>query len=117
MEKSFEFAKNVLGYLVEKEIDQQKIEEILAEIRERIKTVAPICLYLEDESDKGISIGGFLKAVEFHFAHSKDIDKVAVVSDDLIFQKSMKMKDFLVPAKVKAFEKKERMKAMNWVMQ
>ncbi len=117
MEKSFEFADNVVGFMVNKEIDQKKLEEILSQIKDRVEIVSPICLYVEDQSDEGISIGGFLKAIEFHFSHSKDLDKVAIVSDDKLFQKAMKMKDLLVPAKVKVFERKERLKAMNWVME
>lgn len=117
MEKSFEFAENVVGYMVNSEIDQEKMEEILSRIRERIKAVSPISLYVEDESDEGISMGGFLKAVEFHFAHSEDLEKIAIVSDDKFFQRSMKLKDILVPAIVKSFTRTERLEAMNWVME
>jgi hypothetical protein len=117
MEKSFEFAENVIGFMVHEEIDRQKTEDLLSEIEERIKEVTPICIYIEDQSKEGISIGGFLKAVGFHFAHSKDLDKIAVVSDDKNLQKAMKVKDVLVPAKVKAFERDDRMKAMNWVVE
>lgn len=117
MKKSFAFSQNVVGYLVKTEIDQEKMEEILSEVKNRIKVVTPICIYLEDESDDGISVRGFLKAIEFHFSHSKDIDKLAVVSDDKLTQKSMEMKDLIVPAKVKSFERRDRLKAMNWVME
>ncbi|PRX52369.1 SpoIIAA family protein [Salegentibacter salegens] len=116
MEKTFEFAENVVGFLINEEIDQKKIEEILSEIKDRLENVSPICLYIEDESDEGISLGGFLKAVKFHFSHSEDLYKMAIVTDDKLFKKSMDVKDFIVPADVKSFEKKERMKAMNWVM-
>ena len=117
MKKSFAFSQNVVGYLVKTEIDQEKMEEILSEVKNRIKVVTPICIYLEDESDDGISVRGFLKAIEFHFSHSKDIDKLAVVSDDKLTHKSMEMKDLIVPAKVKSFERRDRVKAMNWVME
>ncbi|MBZ9631630.1 STAS/SEC14 domain-containing protein [Salegentibacter sp. LM13S] len=116
MEKTFEFAENVVGFLINEEIDQEKVEEILSKIRDRLEVVSPIYLYIEDESDEGISLGGFLKAVKFHFSHSKDMKKIAIVTDDKLFKKSMEMKDFVVPADVKSFERKERMKAMNWVM-
>lgn len=117
MQKSFEFAENVVGFLVNKEIDQKKMEDILSDIRDRLEVVTPICLYVEDESDEGISIGGFLKAIEFHFSNSKDLEKIAIVSNNNFFKKSMEMKDFLVSAKVKCFERKERVKAMNWVIE
>ncbi|WP_029033180.1 STAS/SEC14 domain-containing protein [Salinimicrobium terrae] len=117
MEKSFEFAENVVGFMVNTEIDQDKIEEILHAVRERIKNVAPICLYLEDQSDEGISFAAFIKTLGFHFSHGKDLEKIAIVTDDKIFEKSMQMKDFIVPAKVKSFGRKERMEAMNWVME
>ncbi len=117
MKESFAFSENVVGYLVKSEIDQEKIEEILNEIKERLKVVNPICIYMEDESDKGFSMGGFLKALEFHFSHSKDLDKIAIVTDDQFSKMSMEVKDILVPAKVKTFTKNDRMAAMNWVMQ
>ncbi len=117
MKKTFAFSENVVGFLVKTEIDHEKMEEILSEVKDRIKVVTPICIYLEDESDEGISFRGLLKAVEFHFSHSEDIDKLALVSDDKLTQKSMEMKDLIVPAKVKSFAKKDRVKAMNWVME
>ena len=117
MEKSFEFAENVVGFMVKSEIDQEKIEEILEAVKQRIKKISPICLYLEDQNDDGASFGGFMEILSFHFSHSKDLDKIAVVTDDKLFQKSMDFKDLIVPAKVKTFDRKERMKAMNWVME
>ncbi|PKD17604.1 hypothetical protein APR41_05170 [Salegentibacter salinarum] len=116
MEKTFEFADNVVGFLIKEEIDQKKMKEILSKIKERIEKVSPICIYIEDESDEGISLGGLLKAVKFHFSHSEDLKKIAIVTDDKMFKKSMDIKDVIVPADVKSFEKKDRMKAMNWVM-
>ncbi len=53
----------------------------------------------------------------FHFYHANDMDKIAIVTDDKMFQKSMEIKDLIVPAKVKSFKRKERMEAMNWVME
>ncbi|WP_372916831.1 STAS/SEC14 domain-containing protein [Salegentibacter sp.] len=117
MEKTFEFAQNVVGFIINEEINQQKIEEILSTIKNRLEVVSPICLYLEDESDQGISVKAFLKALEFNYSHSRDLQKIAVVTDDKVFQKSMEIKDLLVSSKVKSFEKKERLKAMNWVME
>ncbi|MBO2544026.1 STAS/SEC14 domain-containing protein [Salegentibacter sp. BDJ18] len=116
MEKTFEFADNVVGFMIKEEIDQEKMKEILSKIENRLEKIRPICLYLEDESDEGISLGGFFKAVKFHFSHPEDLKKIAIVTDDKMFKKSMKIKDFIVPADVEAFKKKERMKAMNWVM-
>lgn len=117
MKKSFAFAENVVGYLINSEIDEEKMEEILYEVKNRIKVVTPISIYLEDESDEGISVRGFLKALEFHFSHSKDLYKLAIVSNDKLTQKSMEIKDLLVPTKVKSFDREDRMSAMNWVME
>ena len=117
MEKSFEFSENVVGFMVNQEIDQEKIEEILSALKERVKKVTPICLYLEDESDEGISLAAFFKALSFHFSHSKDLEKIAIVTDNQKLQTSMEMKDALVPADIKCFGKEKRLEAMNWVMQ
>lgn len=45
MEKSFEFAENVIGFMVHEEIDAEKVERILSEIKERIKAISPISIY------------------------------------------------------------------------
>ncbi|WP_081210505.1 SpoIIAA family protein [Salegentibacter sediminis] len=116
MEETFTFAENVIGFIVNEEIDQKKMEEILATIKDRLEVVSPICLYLEDASDEGISILAFLKTLEFHFSHPKDFEKIAVVTDDKLFKKSMELKNLLVYAKVKSFERKERLSAMNWMI-
>ncbi len=50
MKKSFEFAENVVGFIVHAEIDQEKMKEILEEVKTRIQVISPICLYLEDQS-------------------------------------------------------------------
>ena len=117
MERSFEFSENVVGFLVNQEIGQEKIEEILSALKERVEEVSPISLYVEDESDEGISLAAFFKAVSFHFSHSKDLEKIAIVTNDKKFQKSMEMKDLLVSSDIKCFEKEKRLQAMNWVMQ
>lgn len=117
MEKSFEFAENVIGFIVNQEIDQEKMDEILTAIKEKIEEITPLSLFLEDQSNEGISFVGFLKTLSFHFSHAKDLEKVAIVTDDKLFQKSMDMKNFLVPAKIKSFSRKDRLEAMNWVME
>lgn len=116
MHETFEFADNVVGFIINEEIDQEKMADILSTIKDRLEVVSPISLYLEDETDKGISIGGFLKAMEFHFSHSKDLKKIAIVTDNKIFEKSVKIKNFMISGKMKSFERKDRMKAMNWLM-
>ena len=117
MKETFAFSENVLGYMFKTEIDQEKVEEVLSEIKERLKSVSPVCIYLEDESDEGLSLSGFFKALKFHFSHSKDLDRIAVVSDDHFSRMSMEVKDILVPAWVRCFKRKDRVEAMNWVME
>lgn len=117
MVSSFEFAENVVGFMVREEIDREKAEEILSALKERMKKVSPICLYLEDQGNQGISVAGFIKTLAFHFSHSKDLEKIAIVTDSTGFEKSMELKDLLVSAQVKCFESEQRMEAMNWVME
>lgn len=116
MERTFEFAEHVVGFMVTEEINQEKVEEILSKIKDRLEKVSSISLYVEDESDEGISVGAFFKAMDFHFSHSEELKKIAIVTDDKLFKKSMVIKDLVVSAEVKSFERKERLKAMNWVM-
>ena len=117
MKETFSFSENVVGYMIQTELDQETMDDILSKVKDRLKIVSPICLYLEDETNEGISVGGFLKALEFHFSHSRDLDRVAIVTDDTLFRKSMEFKDIVVPANLKTFKRSERVQAMNWVMQ
>ena len=103
--------------MVNAEIDKEKMEEILNAVKGRIEKVTPIRLYLEDQSDEGISFGAFMKTLAFHFSHGKDLEKIAIVTDDTVFHNSMEMKDVFVPARVQSFDRKERLKAMNWVIE
>ena len=64
-----------------------------------------------------MSVAGLIKSLSFHFSHSKDLEKIAIVTNNVGFEKSMVLKDVLVPAEVKCFRNEERMEAMNWVMQ
>lgn len=116
MKASFEFNDNVIGILVDSELNQKQIKDILALLEERLQKHSQVSLYVEDEKNKGISFKALLKAFRFTSVHSGEIMKIAIVTDSLSYQLEAQVKDFLVSTEVKVFASEERISAMNWVM-
>lgn len=117
MENTFAFSDNIVGVLVESELDEIRMEEIQSLLNARLEKNLYVSIYIEDQYSHGISLAGFLKSLSFHFTHSKSIKKVAIVTNVAWFQKLMDIKDFVVKAEVKTFDLSERVKAMNWIME
>lgn len=117
MKNSFAFADNIVGILLDSQLDDEKIKEIKSLLEERLKTNDFISIYFEDECRQGISLVAYLKSLLFHYTHPDSIQKVAIVTDLKWFQKSMDAKDLMVEANLKTFDISQRIEAMNWVMQ
>ena len=117
MKNTFAFSDNILGVLMESELDDRKMEEIANLLEAKIKSNPSISIYLEDECKQGISFLGFLKSLSFHLSHQDSIRKVAIVTDLKWFQKAMDAKDLVIKADLKTFDISDRLKAMNWVME
>lgn len=117
MVTSFEFSDNVVGILLEEKLDADSLEEIQKDLKKRIKNHKDISLFLEDKNREGISLQAFLKELLFEFSHPEAFRKIAIVTDNKVFKILTEIKNVFVKTKVEVFGGKERIKAMNWMME
>lgn len=114
---SFEFSDKVVGILLEEKLDTDSLGEIQGNLKERIEKYQEISLFLEDKQREGISLQAFLKELLFEFSHQKAFRKIAIVTDNKMFKMLSELKNVFVKTKVEVFSGKERIEAMNWVME
>ena len=117
MNTSFEFSNNVLGIIFENKMDEEDLKQIHDMLRKKIEKYTQISIYLEDRNSNGISLKAFFNDLVFEMTYKQSLYKIAVVTDAKRFKFFTGLKEKLVDAQVESFDKEERMKAMNWVMQ
>lgn len=115
MMSTFEFADHVVGILIDSKVDVELLEKVHKLIGEKIKKHERLHLYLEFKP--GIEIPVFLLARDFisKLTYTKHFKKIAVVTDQVMVQKAVKLKGFLIEAEVDAFTPEERLEAMSWI--
>lgn len=117
MEVTFEFSENVVGIVLEEEINSDKLKEIKELVGERVDKHSGVNLYLEDRYNNGITLKAVLKDLAFELTNCEPFLKIAVVTDKKLFRVVAEIKDILLNIKVQPFELKDRVKAMNWVIE
>lgn len=117
METSFEFSDNVLGIILEDKMDNDYLKQIHSRLREKFEKNHLISVYLEDRNTNGITLQAVVKDLAFEMNHKRSLQKIAIVSDSKFFKFVAELKEKLIDVHVESFDKEERMKAMNWVMQ
>ncbi|MHA6279482.1 SpoIIAA family protein [Salinimicrobium sp. CAU 1759] len=117
MKTSFEFSDNVLGIILEHKMDHYNLKQIQQMLQEKIEKYNEINVYVEDRNNDGITLKAVFKDLLFEMKQKDSLRKIAVVTDAKLFQLFTEVKKMLVDAQVESFEKEERMKAMNWVME
>ena len=115
MVSTFEFSKNVVGILIDSDVNAQLIEEVQEVINDRLQENETINLLIEIRPENKISFNALIKDLKFKAEHAKKFKKIAVVTDLNWFQNVMEIKDLLMEAEVKSFEPKYRLKAMSWI--
>lgn len=114
---SFEFSDNVVGILLEKKLDADTLEEIKEDLEMRIEKHQEISLFLEDKCRDGISLQAFFKELLFESSNQEAFCKIAIVTDNTRFKILTEIKNFFVKTQVQVFNGKEKIKALNWVME
>ena len=117
MEVTFEFSEKVLGIVLEEEVDSDKLKEIKELIGKRLTKNQEVNLYLEDRYNNGITLKAILKDLVYELTNYEPYVKIAVVTDKKSFRAVTEIKDVLLNIKVQSFELKDRVKAMNWVIE
>lgn len=114
---SFEFSENVVGILLEQKLDADTLEEIKEELESRIEKHQEISLFLEDKCRDGISLQAFFRELLFEFSNQEAFCKIAIVTDNKWFKMLTEIKNFFVKNQVQVFSGKDRIKALNWIVE
>ncbi len=117
METTFELSDNVIGVVLEEKMDKERLRDIQSIVKERIEKYNWVSLYLEDRYGKGITLKAFLNDLLYELSNSEPLLKIAVVTSKKRFHFLTGIKDTLLTSNVQSFERKERTKAMNWLME
>ncbi|WP_010230338.1 SpoIIAA family protein [Gillisia marina] len=115
MISSFKFSKNVVGFLIDSEVNSKLIEELHEAINNKLQENETINLFIEIKQGNKISFSALMKDLKFKKEHAQQFGKIVVVTDLNWFQNVMEIKDLLMDAEVRGFEPKYRMKAMSWI--
>lgn len=117
MEESFKFSDKVIGVVIEDEINEDTLKGIKSLVNAKASEHHAINLYLEDRYNNGITLTAVLKDLLYEMSHDEPFFKIAVVTDKKLFRSIAKLKNMLLNIKVQSFEQKDRIQAMNWVME
>ncbi len=115
MISSFEFADNVVGIIIERDVDKKMLEGVHDLLRKKFKQSAVINLYLEIKPGVKIPVPLLVKDLIFQLRHKGKFNKLAIVTNQDLLRNIMKFRDLVLEAEVEVFTQKNRIKAMNWI--
>ncbi len=115
MVSTFKFSDNIVGVLIKEDLDLKTIKAVHKLILDKGKKHKKINLYIEIEHGLQVSMLAFLKDISFKFINSDNFQRIAVVTDINWLQNVMEIKDLLMDAEVKSFNRADRLKAITWI--
>lgn len=117
MVSNFEFAENVVGIIIDTDIDEELIRKVQSRIDEKLKVHKKINLFFEIRRGNKMTFMAFINQMGFNVSHNRRFNKIAVVTDIGWLQNSFTIKDLLVAAEIKTFCSNHRMNALSWISQ
>lgn len=117
MKTTFEFSDNVLGIILETRMDTESLKRIQNMLQEKIERHKEVRVYLEDRNNDGITLTAALKDLAFEMSRKTALKKIAVVTDARFLKLVSEIKEQLIDTEVEVFDRENRMRAMNWVME
>lgn len=117
MISTFELANHVVGLIIERDIEAGNLQDVHEIILERISEFGKINIFCEISNEKHIAFKCLMEELRFRHENSKNIDKLAIVTDLLWLRAAMNIDDLLSHTQIRAYEIKDRMDAILWVSQ
>jgi len=115
MVSTFELAENVVGIIIDTDLDEELIERVQAKILNKIEGHGEISVFFEIKRGSKFGFKAFLEQMTFNLNHTSNFRKIAVVSDLDWLRNSMFIKDLIVPTDIKSFTNEERLTALAWI--
>lgn len=115
MLSTFEFADDVVGILINTDMDEKVFKELRRLICQKIEAFDRINLFMEIEKGNEISVKAVVKHLKFSVEQKNSFNKIAVVTEKSWFKSAVVFKDLIVPGEVRTFSHAERVEAIRWI--
>ena len=115
MLSTFDFAGHVVGVIIDRDLTDEILEEIIAEIKARLDVHENINVFIELEKGRHITLKALLHGVDYKYSHAEYFNKIAIVTDSKWFQGAVNVSDILLDVDVRTFDLKDRLEAVQWI--
>tara|TARA_B100000378_G_C17844476_1_gene342811 strand:- start:87 stop:440 length:354 start_codon:yes stop_codon:yes gene_type:complete len=115
MVSSFELAGHVVGIMVDRDLTEEYLEEIHKIILEKIALHGKINLFCEIQKGQQVPFKILMKELKFKYENSKNLNKLAFISDTSWMRTLMGINDLVLPCEVRTFDSTNRLDAINWI--
>ena len=115
MVSTFEFADNVVGIMIDSNLDEDLMREVHQVVSLKLEEHKKINLFFELQSGNKMSVLAMLKDLNFKFNHLGQFNKITIVTDLFWLQHAMAIKDIVMPAEISIFSSKERVEGLDWI--
>ncbi|WP_010230342.1 SpoIIAA family protein [Gillisia marina] len=115
MISTFELANHVVGLIIDRDIEEGNLEDVHEIILDRISEFGKINIFCEITKEKHIAFKCLMEELKFKYENSQSIDKLAIVTDLTWLRAVMNVDDLIGHTKMRSFEIKNRIKAIQWI--
>ena len=115
MLSTFDFAGHVIGLILDRDLTDETLDKIIAEIKSKLEVHDKINVFIELEKGRNVTLKALLKGIKFKYSNSEHFDKIAIVTDSNWFQNAVNVSDILLDVDVRTFDIKARLEAIQWI--
>lgn len=115
MVSSFEFSDEVVGIMIDSNVDNKVLEEVHKIIEEKFNNERSMSLFVEIKPGVDIPVSLMIKDLFFKLKNAGEFRRIAVVTSPGIFKKVIEIKDLLMEAEVEVYTHRDRIAAINWI--
>lgn len=115
MVSSFQLANHVVGVMIDQEITDEYLDEIHEIVLAKIEEFGHINFFCEILHGHDVSFRLLVEELKFKYDNSENINKVAVVTDQIWLRSVMSITDLVLHSEIKTFDLSERLDAITWV--
>lgn len=105
----------MVGIRASGKISGEEFDPVLERLERAVAEHGKVRLLIQVEKLGTFSPGAFMDDGRFSLEHAKDVERVAVVADGLLFASYVQVASKLVPGEVRRFKTKEVDEAWRWI--
>lgn len=113
---TFKFSDSVFGFIINSSIDSRNLGELEFKIDEVLNLPKKISIYIEEGEQGDVAYSTLIQHFKWKLKHKNSFDRIAFVSNNSVLKLLVKIETwFLIKAKTKTFDRKQRATALSWV--